>query len=176
MARSKEPIFWSLFSAGGVFSAFFVPVHLLLFGILCPLAIVKGVYTYAHLKPMITHPIGRLYLFGLITLCLFHAGHRLRFALVDLGQGCNGCSLPVQVVGTIAVDRSGDDVVLDWSADPVSATRYIVYKLGGPTFADAVAVGTTDTKSFVHQGAISSAESFSYRVTSVDACANESAL
>ena len=98
------------------------------------------------------------------------------FELLDRGQGCGGCSLPVQIVGTISVDRSAGDVLLDWSADPVSGTRFIVYKLSGPTFADAVAIGTSDTKSFIHSGAVSSAEAFSYRVTTVDACANESAL
>jgi hypothetical protein len=97
------------------------------------------------------------------------------FVLVDRGQGCGGCALPVQIVGAISVDRSGDDVVLDWTADPVSATRYIVYKLGGPTFGEAIAIGTTDTKSFVHEGAALSGEDFFYRVTAVDSCANESA-
>jgi hypothetical protein len=98
------------------------------------------------------------------------------FVLIDLGQGCIGCPLPVQIVGTISLDRSGDDVVLDWTADPVSATRYIVHKLGGPTLGEAIAIGTTDTKSFVHEGASLAGENFFYRVTAVDSCANESAL
>ncbi|MCH7779687.1 MAG: hypothetical protein IH848_02470 [Acidobacteria bacterium] len=97
------------------------------------------------------------------------------FVLVDRGQGCSGCALPVQIVGAISVDRSGDDVVLDWTADPVSATRYIVYKLGGSAFGESIAIGTTDTKSFVHAGAALTGEDFFYRVTAVDACANESA-
>ncbi len=66
-------------------------------------------------------------------------------------------------------------VVLDWTTDPVSATRYIVYKLGGSTFGDGIAIGSTDTKSFVHAGAALSDEDFFYRVTAVDSCANESA-
>ena len=98
------------------------------------------------------------------------------FVLIDLGQGCVGCPLPVQIVGAISLDRNGDNVVLDWTADPVSATRYIVYKLGGSTFGEAIAIGTTDTKSFVHAGAGLAGENFFYRVTAVDSCANESAL
>ena len=98
------------------------------------------------------------------------------FAVVDLDQGCQGCSLPVQTVGLLFVDVSGDDVVLDWAADPVVATRFVVYRLDGPTFADATAIGTTDTKNFVHEGAVLTSGDFYYRVSAVDACANESDL
>lgn len=98
------------------------------------------------------------------------------FELVDRWQGCGGCPAPVAKVGAILASRSGDDVVLDWSADPVSATRYAVYKLTGAGFSEAVRIGTTATKSFVHEGAALSGEDFFYRVSAVDACGNESAL
>lgn len=98
------------------------------------------------------------------------------FELVDREQGCNLCPDPVAPVGTISVDVVGGDVVIDWSADPVDGTRYIVYALSGPTFGDAVAVGSTTTKSFVHIGARSAAQSFYYRVVAVDACGNLSPL
>ncbi len=98
------------------------------------------------------------------------------FELLDRGQGCGGCPTPVEVVGTIFVARAGDDVVLDWSADPVNAVRYVVYKLAGADFSEAVRIGTAETKSFVHEGAALSGESFFYRVSAVDACGNESAL
>lgn len=83
MARSNEPIFWSLFSAGGVVTAFLLPIHVLLFGILFPLGAIE--LSYDRLAPIVTHPIGRIYLFVLISLSLFHAAHRLRFVLADLG-------------------------------------------------------------------------------------------
>ncbi len=35
--KSNEPFFWSLFSAGGVLTAFVVPVQLFLFGLTFPL-------------------------------------------------------------------------------------------------------------------------------------------
>lgn len=98
------------------------------------------------------------------------------FFLLDRNQGCSGCPLPVGTVGTIVVSRSGNDVVLDWTADPVSATRYVVYKLTGPGLSQAVRIGTTGTKQFVHAGAATSGESFYYRVSAVDACGNESGL
>ncbi|MES4792527.1 MAG: fumarate reductase subunit D, partial [Chloroflexota bacterium] len=31
------------------------------------------------------HPLARLYLFGVITFCLFHGGHRTLLTLMDLG-------------------------------------------------------------------------------------------
>jgi len=83
MARSNEPFWWSLFSAGGVVSAFLIPIHILLFGILYPMGVI--VVSYDSLQGVITHPLGRLYLFVLISLSLFHAGHRLRFVLVEVG-------------------------------------------------------------------------------------------
>jgi hypothetical protein len=98
------------------------------------------------------------------------------FELIDLGQGCAGCPTPVTTVGTVAISRSGANVILDWTSDPVSGTRYVVYKLSGPTYADAVAIGTTDSRIFIHEGAATSGEDFFYRVTAVDACANESDL
>jgi hypothetical protein len=97
-------------------------------------------------------------------------------ALLDRGQGCTSCALPVTPVQTILIGRSGDDVVLDWSADSTPATRYAVYQLTGPAFDQAVLVGTTTTRSFVHEGAALSAESYAYRVSRVDDCGNESAV
>ena len=83
MARSNEPFFWSMFSAGGVAAAFLLPIHLLLFGLLLPLGIVS--ISYDQLEPIVTHWVGKAYLLDLIMLSLFHAAHRLRFALSDLG-------------------------------------------------------------------------------------------
>ena len=96
------------------------------------------------------------------------------FALVDLDQGCTVCGLPVQDVGTIEVAGSGNDVVLDWSADPAPGIRFAVYKLLGPDFSQAIRVGTTDTRTFVHQNAKLASENYAYRVSAIDPCGNES--
>ena len=94
------------------------------------------------------------------------------------GAGCGGCASPAAPVGTILVSRAGDDVVLDWSADPATATSYAVYLLSGPGLIESVRAGTTFSKSFVHAGAAlpGAGDVFIYRVTAVDACGQESAL
>lgn len=96
------------------------------------------------------------------------------FTILDRNQGCTGCPTPAAEVGTFRISRSGNDVVLDWAADPVSATRYAVYRVFGPGFTESVRIGTSDTKSFVHEGGALSAEDFYYRVSAIDACGNES--
>ncbi|HEX6852131.1 MAG TPA: M36 family metallopeptidase [Candidatus Polarisedimenticolaceae bacterium] len=97
------------------------------------------------------------------------------FRIVDRNQGCGGCASP-STVGTILVSRVGSDVVLDWTADPVAGTRFVVYRLGGPALEEAVRIGTTQTRTFVHPGAASAPESFYYRVSAVNACGVEGAL
>jgi len=99
------------------------------------------------------------------------------FEILDRAQGCAGCATPVGTVGSVAVSRDGDDVVLDWTADPVAGERFVVYKLLGPDFSEAVRIGTTDVRTFRHAGAaLAFDEDFYYRVTAVDACGQESAL
>jgi len=96
------------------------------------------------------------------------------FSLVDLDQGCLGCTSPVNEVGAIDVMRTGEDVSIDWSADPAEGSRFVVYSLSGTGFSEAIRVGSADDRTFVHEGALSSEESYFYRVTAVDACGNES--
>jgi Zn-dependent metalloprotease len=98
------------------------------------------------------------------------------FALLDRDQGCAGCATPAEKVTTILVDKSGDDVVIEWTADPVSATRYVVYKLTGSEFEIETRIGSTDGKTFVHEGAMLSGEDFYYRISAIDTCGNESLL
>ena len=89
--------------------------------------------------------------------------------------GCEGCSGPVAGVGTITATRSGDDVVLDWTADPVNAPGYVVYLRSGADLGTAVRLGSTMAKSFTHAGgAAAMGESFYYEVTAVDVCGRES--
>jgi hypothetical protein len=83
----------------------------------------------------------------------------------------------VTPVGTILVTRSGDDVVLDWSADPLASTSYAVHLLSGTGLTESVRAGTTFTKGFVHANAAlpGTDDLIIYRVTAVDACGQESA-
>ena len=91
MAKSNEPIWWSLFSAGGVVAAFLVPIHIFLTGLAGPLGWLPGdPLEYDQVQSLLSHPIARFYCFVLISLPLFHWAHRFRFTLVDLGlKGVN---------------------------------------------------------------------------------------
>ncbi len=97
--------------------------------------------------------------------------------ILQPGEGCGGCPAPTPPVGNITLDRSGDDIVIDWSSHPVLAASYNVYLMSGPTFAQAVRAGNTSTKVFTHPGAaLLTGENFFYRVSAVDTCGVESAL
>ena len=80
--RSNDPFFWTLFGAGGTFSAFFIPVHVLLLGIAIPVGWIAAP-DYESLMQLVQHPVTRVYLFALISLSLFHWAHRFRYTLYD---------------------------------------------------------------------------------------------
>lgn len=99
MARSNEPIFWSLFSAGGVVAAFFIPITLVLTGMAVP----TGWISTEGLRELLGHPLARLYLFVLISLPMFHAAHRFRHAGADLGLERLGGILAIVCYGSAVV-------------------------------------------------------------------------
>ena len=83
MARKPiEPFLWTLFSAGGVVAAFFIPVLLFLTGLAFPLGWLKAP-GYEALHTWVRMPLVRLFLFVLCTLPLFHWAHRFRYTLYD---------------------------------------------------------------------------------------------
>jgi hypothetical protein len=94
--------------------------------------------------------------------------------ILDRNQGCTGCALPMGTVGKILARREGADVVLDWTTDPAPGARFAVYLLSGPQFQTAVRIGTTDTRTFRHEGAATLPSDLAYRVSAIDACGNES--
>jgi fumarate reductase subunit D len=83
--KSNEPLLWSLFSAGGVLTAFLMPVHIFLFGIAFPLGWLDAP-SYDSLQVLLRLPLTRVYLFLLCFLGLFHWAHRFRFTLNDCLQ------------------------------------------------------------------------------------------
>lgn len=95
MAKSNEPLFWSLFSAGGVVAAFLIPVTLILTGFAVPAGWIKE----DDLLLLVRHPLTRLYLFVLISLPLFHWAHRFRYVAADLGLKVLGVALPIVCYG-----------------------------------------------------------------------------
>src|SRR4029077_2869212 len=69
------------FSAGMMLDAMVVPALVIITGVIVPLGLVSE-DTLAHL---LSHILTRAFVFVLVALSLFHAAHRLRFALSDLG-------------------------------------------------------------------------------------------
>jgi fumarate reductase subunit D len=66
MRRSNEPLFWSLFSGGGMLAALLAPALILVTGFLVPAKAVSV-------------------LFGVAALIFFHWAHRFRHVLIDVG-------------------------------------------------------------------------------------------
>ncbi|MDE2666248.1 MAG: fumarate reductase subunit D [Acidobacteriota bacterium] len=80
--RSNEPLLWALFSGGGVVAAFLIPILLFLYGLAFPLGWLQPP-DYERTLNLVRHPVGRLGLFVLCFLSLFHWAHRFRFTLYD---------------------------------------------------------------------------------------------
>jgi len=87
MAKSNEPIWWSLFSAGGMVAAMVLPILIVITGILVPFGLAgddplnfERIHTAVSQNDSV-----ELILFIVITLPLFHWAHRFRFTLVDVG-------------------------------------------------------------------------------------------
>ena len=95
MTKSNEPIVWSLFSAGGVVAALFLPITIILTGVAVP----AGWISADGLHALAQHPLTRVYLFLVISLPLFHWAHRFRYVAVDLGLKGLGGLLPVVCYG-----------------------------------------------------------------------------
>ena len=99
--KNIEPLWWGLFSAGGVVAAFLVPVHIVIFGFAVPL----GWITETGL--LYRHVLVKIYLFVLISFPLYHWAHRFYFAVNDMRLGVPRKPLAIlcyggAVVGTVA--------------------------------------------------------------------------
>ncbi len=105
----SEPFWWGMFSAGGVIAALLVPVHIVLDGLAVPLGLMdEGMVSYERWQALMSDPWIKLYLFVLVVLPLYHAAHRIRFSLYELGMREFRISMDVicygaAVVGTLAV-------------------------------------------------------------------------
>jgi fumarate reductase subunit D len=86
MAKSNKPLIWSLFAGGGVLAAFLIPVMIFITGLAVPMGLLpENALAYERMLVLAGNPIGKLVLFGVIFLTLWHAAHRLRMTLHDLG-------------------------------------------------------------------------------------------
>ncbi len=91
-----EPLWWGLFMAGAGVAGLFLPIHILINGLLVPLGIVPQQEVGNRLATLIQNPIVRLYLLVLISLPLFHWAHRFRYFVFDLGL--HGARMPLAVL------------------------------------------------------------------------------
>jgi fumarate reductase subunit D len=86
MSKSNDAIWWSLFAAGGVVSALFIPVLILISGIVIPFTVAgKDAFLYERIHGAVTNPIIRILIFCLIVFPFFHFAHRFRSILIDIG-------------------------------------------------------------------------------------------
>jgi fumarate reductase subunit D len=79
MGRPREPFFWTLFSAGGMLAALFLPAVALVLWVAAPLGWIERPDVAALLAP----PLARGALGLAVTLALFHWAHRFRYTLYD---------------------------------------------------------------------------------------------
>jgi fumarate reductase subunit D len=78
----KEPIFWSLFSAGGFVAAILLPIHVAILGIAYAAGWLPGeALSYERVLDLVRDPLTKLYLWGVVSLPLYHWAHRFRFVL-----------------------------------------------------------------------------------------------
>ena len=86
MSKSNEVFWWSLFSAGGVMAALFIPAIMLTSGFLLPTRDPElARQRYERLHGVVGWWPVRLLLLVVIVLALFHCAHRVRHVLMDLG-------------------------------------------------------------------------------------------
>ena len=87
LKRSNAPIFWGLFGAGGMLSALFGPVLVFITGIAVPLGLLlpAGAMSYPKMLAFAQNFIGKGFIFAVIALSLWHAGHRIFHSLHEIG-------------------------------------------------------------------------------------------
>jgi len=86
MKHSNEALWWSLFSAGGVLSATFMPAIILLTGFILPFAgEADGSISLGGVHGVVSNWFVRTLLFVIFSFSFFHCMHRIRHMLLDLG-------------------------------------------------------------------------------------------
>ncbi|MGQ4877376.1 fumarate reductase subunit FrdD [Billgrantia sp. LNSP4103-1] len=83
-----EPLWWGLFSAGGVCFAVIAPAAILFLALLAPLGIIS--LDAERARALLFGLPGILFVGAVVCLPLFHAAHRIRHGLFDLRLGRDG--------------------------------------------------------------------------------------
>lgn len=79
--KNIEPLWWGLFSAGGVVAAFLAPIHIFIFGFAVPLGWIPDT------GELFRYGLVKIYLFVLIAFPLYHWAHRFYFTVNDMRLG-----------------------------------------------------------------------------------------
>ena len=97
--RSHEALFWSLFAAGSVLAALFVPALILVSSVFGPFGWrwFADAFTYDGIRDLLQHALVRLAIGAVIALIAVHACHRLRHLAIDLHA-----PLPAGLIGALA--------------------------------------------------------------------------
>lgn len=87
MKRSNEPIFWSLFGAGGMLAALIGPALVFITGIAVPLGLLYATDTmsYANMLAFAHNWLGKGFIFAVVALFSWHAAHRIAILMHDFG-------------------------------------------------------------------------------------------
>ena len=87
MKRSNEPIFWSLFGAGGMLAALIGPALVFVTGIAVPFGIIfaPDTMSYANMVAFAQNWVGKIFVFAVVSLFLWHAAHRIHILMHDFG-------------------------------------------------------------------------------------------
>ncbi|MHC4428667.1 MAG: fumarate reductase subunit FrdD [Planctomycetota bacterium] len=113
MKQSNEAFWWSIFSAGGVVSALALPVLIVITGLVLPvLDVRRGEAAYERIAGMVAWWPIRMALFVVFFLSFFHAAHRIRHILMDLGWREGTAPLSVMCYGGAVVGTGAAAFVL----------------------------------------------------------------
>jgi fumarate reductase subunit D len=89
VSHSKEAFWWSLFSAGGVMAALFMPALIVATGLILPAR--DPAVSYEAMSEVHAFWLVRFAIFGVLMLTMFHCAHRIKHILMDLGlRGLSG--------------------------------------------------------------------------------------
>nr|VFK32215.1 MAG: succinate dehydrogenase subunit D [Candidatus Kentron sp. MB]VFK35157.1 MAG: succinate dehydrogenase subunit D [Candidatus Kentron sp. MB]VFK77163.1 MAG: succinate dehydrogenase subunit D [Candidatus Kentron sp. MB] len=86
---SNKPIVWGFFAGGGTLTAFLTPV-LILITLFMAFGNAPETLGYEAMHGFISHWLGKLIVFFVIFLSLWHAAHRFRITIHDFGIRADG--------------------------------------------------------------------------------------
>ena len=96
MKTSNEAFWWSLFSAGGVLAALFLPAFILVTGFILPFVGADSADRFKDVRGLIAWWPVRALVIVVLSLSFFHCAHRIRHIVMDVGV--RSLSTPLAVV------------------------------------------------------------------------------